>query len=203
MRPAPARPQGTTWPPPGRRNRRRSLTGSTGRTSRITLHTQLSFVANRAREHTRTLTETAAAAAQASAAATIGCTGDGKGSGDLLAAAAGHHAHVDAPEQQKTQAEEGSGGKVSVRVRHFEAVFEGSGRPRTFSDVIKVATATAHEVVAAAHLAADANIPLSRSNSVGTAEIREAPTRLRVQSRVMLRQGGRRWRARLAGVQRG
>ena len=60
-------------------------------------------------------------------------------------------------------------------MRHFEAVFEGSGRPRTFSDAIKVATATAHEAVAVAHLAADANIALSRSNSVGTAEMRVAP----------------------------
>ena len=56
-------------------------------------------------------------------------------------------------------------------MRQFEAVFEDSGRPRTFSDVIKVATATAHEAVAAAHLAADENIDLSRSNRVGTAEI--------------------------------
>ena len=68
-------------------------------------------MANRAREHSQTLTETAPAAAQASAAATIGCIGHGRGSGDLLAAAAGHHAHVDAPEQQKIQAEEGSRGK--------------------------------------------------------------------------------------------
>ena len=89
---------------------------------------------------------------------------------------------------------------MSVRVRHVEALFEGSGRPRTFSDAIKVATATAHEAVAAAHLAADANIALSRSNSVGTAEMRVAPTRLRVQSHVMLRQGERAWRARLAEV---
>ena len=71
----------------------------------------VSFVANRAREHSQTLTETAPPAARASAAATIGCTGHGRGSGDLLAAAAGHHARVDAPEQQKTQAEEGSRGK--------------------------------------------------------------------------------------------
>ena len=92
---------------------------------------------------------------------------------------------------------------MSVRVRHVEAVFEGSGRPRTFSDAIKVATATVHEAVAVAHLAADANIALSRSNSVGTAEMRVAPTRLRVQSRTMLKQDGRRWRARLAGVRRG
>ena len=92
---------------------------------------------------------------------------------------------------------------MSVREAHFRAVFEASGLARTFSDVKKVATATAHEAAAAAHLAADANIDLSRSNGIGTAEVREAPTRLRVQSRVMLRDEGRRSRARLAGVRRG
>ena len=92
---------------------------------------------------------------------------------------------------------------MSVRVRQFEAVFEDSGRPRTFSDVIKVATATAHEAVAAAHLAADANIALSRSNSVGTAEMRVARTSQSMQTLTMLKQDGRRWRARLAGVRRG
>ena len=92
---------------------------------------------------------------------------------------------------------------MSVREAHFRAVFEASGLARTFSDVKKVATATAHEAVAAAHLAADANIALSRSNSVGTAEMRVARTSQSMQTLTMLKQDGRRWRARLAGLQRG
>ena len=55
----------------------------------------------------------------------------------------------------------------------FWVVFEASGRQRTFSDAEKVAAATAHEAAAAAHLAADANIDLGRSNSIGMAEAKE------------------------------